>query len=262
MKFFVEIKDPVGASLKLVLSTLIDPGTCHCVESASTADLIIIQDKRGLHELYEEGKWFAVVSLKEPDGLPDNVKWFHVTTVVPELVSYMAQIVKETEGMNTVSGQTVETGIEYVPGNTQQGSRVLVVDDKQENLELALKLLGEKYFLTLASGYGQGEQLIRDNDYDAVLSDCQMPVYIENSALSTDAVKVGETVHNGLFLMFPATKKGARFAIVTDANHHQDWVSAIFDDLRDQQVINGQPVLFINYLGKQWDKAMEKLMSL
>ncbi len=66
-------------------------------------------------------------------------------------------------------------------------------------------------------------------------------------------------MHNGLFLVFSATMRGVRFVIVTD---HRDWVSAIFDDLHESQAINSQPVLFINYMSKKWDLALEKIMSL
>jgi hypothetical protein len=48
---------------------------------------------------------------------------------------------------------------------------------------------------------------------------------------------------------------------VTDAGHHGDWVSALFDDsdLRKLQEVNGQPVLLINYMGKDWNKALKAI---
>ena len=139
-----------------------------------------------------------------------------------------------------------------------------MVDDKPENRRSALSLLQENHFVTLASGYHEALRLIRENAYDVVLSDCQMQPETEDSSLSVENVVIGETVPNGLFLIFHATKRGARVAIVTDANHHEDWVSAIFDDddIRKPQNVNGHTVLFINYMGKRWDDALEKILSL
>jgi hypothetical protein len=38
----------------------------------------------------------------------------------------------------------------------------------------------------------------------------------------------------------------------------------LFDDknLRQPQEVNGQPVLLINYMGKQWDKALKAVCAL
>lgn len=268
MKFFIAIDGLVGNSLGHVLTTFFDSTTCCQVDIASEADLIIVQERQQLNELYSVEKKFAVISMEEIQSLPENVRWFHITTVVAELISYISEINKGVTikkiDERVVTGEAIKTGVAYipVPRNKNDVLHVLIVDDSQENLKLALELLGKKHFVTLAAGYGEGRRLIEKNFYDAVLSDCRMPVDIKNSAIHPNAVNLGETVHNGPFLMFPATKEGSRFAIVTDANHHQDWVSAIFDDLRDLQTINGQPVLFINYMGKRWDEALEKLMSL
>jgi hypothetical protein len=269
MQYFIAVGGPIGDVLDAVLPQLIDPAVCGQAESAAEADLIIVFDESKLHEVYSTEKKFAVFSVKEIKFSAANVRWISVFEYITDLTAYVSEIAQEINGASPDNDEVnqvraIEMGVEYVPKNKEHALHVLVVDDKQENLLSALELLGEKHFLTLASGYGEGKQLIRANKYDVVLSDCQMPIQTKGSALSMEAItlSLGEVVHNGPFLMFPATKSGARFAIVTDANHHQDWVSAIFDDLRDPQIINGQPVLFINYMGKDWDKALEKLMSL
>ncbi len=117
----------------------------------------------------------------------------------------------------------VEIGKEFSPRETTTASQhVLVVDDKPKNLELAMTLLNPDNFVTLASGYDEGLRLIKENRYDVVLSDCQMKPDTKNSPLSVESIVIGQTVPNGIFLIFHATKRGARVAIVTDADHHQN----------------------------------------
>jgi hypothetical protein len=199
------------------------------------------------------------VCQKDPGSIPENVKWLQVTD--PDLLASIIQQLSSIDSKNTEQDSELSIGVLCPPRHEANDSlSVLVIDDKLDNLTKAIELLNSNHFVTLADSYRLGKQMINANTYDAVLSDCQMLPDFE-SALADDAVPVGETVHNGIFLMFDATRFGARFAIVTDANHHQDWVSAIFDDIREPQTVNGHKVQFFNYLGKSWDKALEKLME-
>lgn len=268
MKIFIAIEGPLRMSLERVLTTLLNQNLCLLTNSASGADLIIVSDNQTLHELYSDNKRFAFVSasMKQDRQFPKSVRWFEPTTVIAKLLSYIGEIAEETK-RDTDDNRDAEVDVlemekEHSPRERNDGLHILVIDDKEENLRAALELLGKDHFVSLADGYGVGKRLIEENDYDVVLADCQMPADIKGSALSINAVKLGELVHNGIFLMFPATRKGMRFAIVTNANHHMDWVSAIFDDLHEPQMVNGVPVLFINYLGKRWDEALKKLMNI
>lgn len=207
--------------------------------------------------LYSKDQMFLVISLAKdaPEVLPENIKWIYFENAVIKLLKFLNEYVPQNVHLKRC--------IELQPATDATNPlHLLVVDDKNENLQGAVELLGKYHFLTLAGGYDEGLRMIQKNKYDIVLADCQMPPGKEKSSLSFRDVKIGDTVHNGIFLIFPATQKGARFAIVTDANHHQDWVSAIFDQLREPQVVNGQPVLFINYMGKNWGRALEKLQRL
>lgn len=262
INIFIATHNTADKALKQCLSLL--GKSVNFVEEAYLSDMIVVTRRQELYQYYSKNKYFSFIPLdsflehsKMPQTLPYNVRQFPVLEAVAGLFGYIAEIEKLP-----LKKIYIQTGTEYTPKDkTEQSIRVLIIDDLAENLELALTLLGKEHFITLASGYREGKELITRNNYDAVLSDCQMQADTQ-SALSTSAVKLGENVHNGFFLMFPATKKGARFAVVTDANHHQDWVSAIFDDLHEPQIVNGQYILFINYMDKRWDEALKKLMNL
>lgn len=271
MKIYIDIQRPIKDALQQVLFTVMLPDS-PC-DNPQEADLIIVETKERLHELYHKKKFFAVLSIKEVKNLPANARWIPLLEFIHYIGAYMDEIGKAlaTRKQEPVASSEedplfVETGLEYTredPG-AERSFRVLVVDDKPQNLQLALECLQKDHFVTLASGYAEALQLISKKTYDAVLSDCQMLPETKNSALSLEAITIGQTVHNGIFLIFHATKRGARVAIVTDANHHMDWVSALFDDrdLYQPQEVNGQPVLLINYMGKRWDEALNALMAL
>jgi len=266
MRIYITIEGSVGNAIKNVLGMF---GCCLC-DDVSGADFIIVEDKKQLQNLFDENKFFAVFSSKEVEGLPRNTRWIFGFDFFIPIMNYFEDIKKElmlrSETNELVKMQlVVETRKEFAPQEIKkQSQHILVIDDAVENLQLALDLLGKDHFVTLASGYGEGLDLVRVNRYDVVLSDCQMAPETTNSALSAENIEIGKTVHNGIFFIFLATRRGAKVAIVTNANHHQDWVSAIFDDLdlRAPQMVNGQPVLLINYMSKQWDRALIALNAL
>ncbi len=248
----------LGKTVNHVLMTLgVSIRKC---DDHSTADVVFIyghDENRSLIKYYSRDQSFVILSLlaDKPADLPENVEWVHFVNAVVELTKFFSEFQPDHNRLK----RCIELEPEVA---TEDSLHLLIVDDKIKNLKRAVEKLGNKHFLTLTDGYDEALRMIKNNSYAAVLSDCQMPVGTEKSSLAGDVMNIGETVHNGLFLMFYATSRGSRFAIVTDANHHKDWVSAIFDDLREPQNVNNQPVLFINYIQKNWDKALEKLMSL
>lgn len=264
MRVHVTMSDVYGVALKQALQVF----NCEIALDSETADVIVVEDDLDLERLYTPHQHFIMASRRNPGDMPKNCSWLDIDSpamLKPLLDSLPGPKKVQTADQTTQAvevSQEFETSKVYAPKDTSHALRILVADDKTANLQGALDLLGGQHFVTLANGYGEGRRLIRDCEYDVVLSDCQMPFGSDtNTAFSAYASLVGQTVPCGTYLMFPATKKGAKFAIVTDGNHHQDWTSAIFDDLHEPQVINGQPVLLINYLGKQWDKALEALLA-
>lgn len=264
MKIFNCIEGPVGGAIAIVMDLF---GYSITHEDIKTADLVIVEGKEQLLEKYTKHQEFAVFSVKKVENLPANAMSLPLEELIPTLLLLLERLKKKIEvsGLTKIEEKVeveVTTGIMLVPKNTKNARRILVVDDTKENLVLAQKLLGEKHFLTLANGFAEGLELIKKNNYDAVLADSRMPMETRNTPLSIDAIRIGETEPCGMFLAFHATLRGMRAAIVTDANYHQDFVSALFDDLREPMTMNNQPVLFINNMGKQWDKVLKKLLAL
>lgn len=266
MNIFINFQDPIKAALQQIFPVLYAP---HLLcDSPEEADFIIVEDKVKLHELFNQDKFFAIFSLREVTNLPPNACWLPMLDYPVPMGEYLQKVQAVLDSRKQEISRNcpaVKCGIEYSPTEINDKTRkVLVIDDNPENRNLAMELLGKNHFVTLSSGFGEGLRLVRANHYDVVLSDCQMPPETKHSPLSIDAIVIGQTVHNGIFLIFHATKCGARVAIVTDANHHNDWVSALFDDgdLHQPQEVNGQPVLLINYMGKRWDRALEAITAL
>ncbi len=250
-------------ALEKVFSLLFE--SCSVCKNHEEADLIIVNDRETLQKNFNTDKFFAIFSIKEVGSLPENARWIPIIEYIVPMTEYLAQIKESISSKKTVKKNSIQTGKEFQPSEVNEKSqRILVIDDTPDNLKLAIDLLGNDHFLTLASGFDEGLELIKTNQYDVVLSDCQMLPETKKTALSIENITIGQTVHNGIFLIFHATKRGTRVAIVTDANHHMDWVSALFDDkdLREPQEVNGQPVLFINYINKRWDKALKKINAL
>ncbi|MEI7480202.1 MAG: hypothetical protein WCJ59_01090 [bacterium] len=159
----------------------------------------------------------------------------------------------------------VRTSDLYLAKNpTADSVSVLVIDDKIENLKLALDLLTERHSVTLASGYGEAMDLLKTKKYDAVLTDCDMPIRtISGTMLSVSNIDFNEVGHIGLIQIFELTAMGYPVALVTaGGNHHSDWQTAMLKKASSPpNVVNGQPVVFFTD-GKPWDKALEGLLYL
>jgi PAS domain S-box-containing protein len=104
------------------------------------------------------------------------------TTVLtkPVTSSTLLEAVAEALG----KAQIMETRAEEKAGSQSLaieqlfGARVLLVEDNELNLELAMELLGNAHVAVVTAGNGQEalDVLARDGDFDGVLMDCQMPV--------------------------------------------------------------------------------------
>ena len=175
---------------------------------------------------------------------------------------------------------------------------VLVVDDSVQNLSLAAMVLpGQK--IAVAQNLADALRLLSlgGDKFDAVLTDLNMPPDKAYPALNLERYGVTDTVPAGiadLLLAAPQTwaidagdggglgvlgldAGGAQdpcgpttpvlfvdlpegFVVGTDANHHQDFFSAMFDCVKGAEV-NGQKVLFRGDSGKRWDRALQALLE-
>ncbi len=171
------------------------------------------------------------------------------------LISDEAAIDRKLGKITSVSGQ--EVPVEFIGTG---GLRIVVVDDAAKNRELAKQAL-KGHTLAIASSYAQVMKLFEEvglNGINIVLTDLYLPMS-KHGALSVDAIEIGKLVPYGLLIALEAARRGADVAIVTDANHHQDCISAAFDTMRHTYSVNGKKLLLLNNYGKDWAKALELL---
>ncbi len=253
MKIHIAIPGGVGMALKQTLSL----GGKYAFDHPDpmTADVVIMGSLEDAVKRYTHHQFFILISANQPKKpTPENMVWINVTSAL--LTISQLGLWEEKIGEGVWHG--LEMGKMYLPRNgfTAASRKILVVDDTIANLALAATQLGDHHALTFALGLGAAWELIECEQYDVVLCDCNMPMGGVGGSLSSDAVDIARTVPCGPYLIFPATKSGADVAIVTDANHHQDWTSALCDSLREPQGVNGRKVRFMNHIGKNWAEAL------
>lgn len=144
--------------------------------------------------------------------------------------------------------------------------KVMIVDDNHHNLQTAVERLVGQQIIPVSSP-AEALKLLKLDDprgkssIDAVLTDLNMRPDKMYPALNLDRYGLNDEVPAGISVMFEATKRGLSVAIVTDANHHQDWFSAMFDHMKEATV-NGQKVIFCQEGGgKRWDAVLKQLME-
>lgn len=231
------------------------------VSTVDEADItFVINDRNTLMSIYREDKVFAFFSMEKQSGLPENVILLALDLRgnIDALLAAKAAVEKmqakpkaELTPAPEVPKDLVETTGTY---------KVLVIDDLLENLEFARAVLDGRHEVTLAHGFVEGMRVIGEKKFDAVLCDMHMPPNKHYPSYNMDNAPIGSTLPYGFFSVFEVTAKGMPIVIVTDGNHHSDWVSAGLDHLKEATV-NGQKVRFFNNLGKRWDKALKSLME-
>lgn len=150
--------------------------------------------------------------------------------------------------------------------------KILVIDDKQENLELAKQQLKD-HEVTTVSSYDEAFTLVccldasawppKDNkpDFDAVLTDLLMPAGKTNQG-EKGMKYVGQEMPLGIFLALQAINSGVKLVgLLTDTNHHAHPASAALDHLKFL-VVNGSKLVLDNMSGyKRWDMLLNQLLS-
>jgi CheY-like chemotaxis protein len=218
---------------------------------------------RTLHWRYGDTKFFAVLSMARSEWdtrQPSNVFIMNATDLINGDRSAGAML-DRFSAWQAARVEAPHKPARTLPADIPKFARryaVLVVDDAAENLELAKALL-TAHDVTVARCLEDALKIAGDARFDAVLSDMNMRPDKTYPALNLDRYGVEETEAVGVSAVFEMTKRGVPVAIVTDANHHQDWFSAMFDVVKEANV-NGQRVIFRNS-GKRWDRALKQLME-
>ena len=106
--------------------------------------------------------------------------------------------------------------------------KILVIDDSRGNLESA-KLTLANHELTLCQTVIEAYKQLKDNTFDAVLTDLHMPLGEFNGLMTPGSHKSDGTLPVGLVFAIKAANKGIPAVICTDSDHHQDWTCTLLD---------------------------------
>lgn len=130
---------------------------------------------------------------------------------------------------------------------------VLIVDDSATEMDRAVASIPAVYGVVAVNSHQAAMRELDASVFDYVLADLYMPALKGHwlKAYSYQLERVGRLVPLGLLIANEARAKGAKVAIVTDANHHQDPISATFDS-------GGYPgLVYDNH--KDWAGSLAKL---
>lgn len=251
----------VFRALCLILRAIFTP-----VDNASSADAIFVfGDMRELYKSYtEEGVFVYYAINRFEDTSLINKKNVLVikasmplTEQVPLFVSELFPLVEAARAKKALPKEEVALPANLV--KTKGHYRVLVIDDKPENLELAKLLLAGHQVVT-ADGLKSGMKEFNDAKFDAVLTDMEMRPDNFYPSYSVTSQPLGHHDLFGWAVAAEVTKQGVPVAIVTEGNHHISWPVAMFNSMKKMEM-NGQTVLLFGNIGKQWDVALKELME-
>jgi CheY-like chemotaxis protein len=255
---------PLPKSIKKVLSTLVGEGQVTFVEKMSEADLVIFTEVHDIEREYNKEKSYAFLEVSPSHNkptLPENCATLQPTELLLGLIQMIQDISKKLMLIAEVLLVSDEVGTTEVLPNAK---RILVIEDTPKHqVSAKAGLAGHK--LTVVTGYEEAMEILGKEKFDVVLTDLQMPM--SSRTLGPDAFKLGQLVPYGLLLRDEAAHQGAKYvAVVTDLNHHADWVSAAFDHFSYPMQIEGARVMMMHAPmnpdgSKDWATALNKLMK-
>lgn len=233
------------------------------VEKIEDADLIISSgiDQVTRSAYRASDAFFGIIQVSPlPAGQPDNVFVMDGASLIHgnRNVGTMLERFKTWSNIprqNRVLGEVPADRIVKF----DRSYKVLIIDDKKENLARAMYLLPGQQILPVDS-FEMAMNMMKGGGFDAVLTDLHMPPDKGYVAVSLDSYPLGADEPVGMSVVFEATRLGMPVAVVTDANHHLSWFTAMFSRM-DGATVNGQKVIFRNDSSKRWDEALAVLMS-
>jgi CheY-like chemotaxis protein len=162
--------------------------------------------------------------------------------------------------------------------------RILVIDDKQDNLDAAVQQLQGHEVITVSS-YDEAEKYIAgslehigdngrwkqvhteegeriNHTLDVILTDLFLPA----SKTGVSNYNGTEEVPYGLVISMTAQRLGIPVAIVTDTNHHAHPILWAMDMMLTDESTDMQGKFefrpgFCSFKGKKWDVALKALLS-
>jgi len=160
--------------------------------------------------------------------------------------------------------------------------KVLVIDDRQENIESAKKTLAG-HELTLVSTTQEAFDILfawgvrgEHDGFDVVLTDINMPLgefsgYRDGSFVGQSGEKADTEIYwqskkgqldlpVGITFALAAASLGALVGICSDRNHHRDWSTALLDLIVFQWQSTRKVATFYTPSPKNWGEALRKLL--
>lgn len=231
-----------------------------------------IEEARELYAKYGNKKFLVFFNFDTIPTPEDNVFCITQKKFNKGGLKLAAELVAKYEEWVTTLQQTIKQGERQQPDlgpvvTLAESHLVLVVDDNPAHLNTAMQRLVCQQLL-VANSAKQALEFLKMNDQsqsggqiEAVLTDLNMTPDKMYPSLNTSQYGLSETVPAGIAIMFEATKRGIPCAVVTDANYHQDFFSAMFSNMKETSV-NGVRVHFHRENGgKRWDYALSKLLE-
>lgn len=260
MKVAILIEYPIGITTKQVLGLV---EGVEFVDNPVDAEIVVADDARKLVEYYCEQKEFIIFPSQYRNQEAKNVHEFRVDQVA-EILSFFATIAQKQVSYVLTNHDEVILN-RHIANNGAM--KILVIDDTLKHQKSALLQLTD-YDLTVANGYDEAVKLLREESFDAVLTDMEMPISM-NKTLSTCVL--GKLVPYGLLIEKEAVLCNVKHvAIVTDLSHHLDPFACAFDHLSQHSFIVGNSTVkymhapMIDCEGeyvKDWATALSNLLS-
>ena len=243
-------------------------GQLSIVSLGDKPNVILLSDKEHLPEMYREDIFFAILvkgtqEIRDAStcNIPKNVFLLDPLNIFVGDHSAIKFVEKLEAWAGPATGNEKDEDFSgIVPFKQDDWYNVLVIDDRPKNLRLAHHVLKGQQVVT-ARSLKEGLHFLDSSKFHVVLSDMNMPPDKYYPSLNLDSYGLMETVTYGFAAIFEVTKRGVPLAIVTDGDHHRDWVSAMIDKIPGPHTVNGQKVMFYNQYGKRWDQALNHFMA-
>lgn len=233
------------------------------VDNHADADLVLAHSIRNIEDGYDVEKTYGLIGFLRtdvPKWLPDNIHTIGLASTLVELANLIQRVWLTLKPLEAKVTEPITPEVPLLP----DALRILVIEDTHKHrVSARAGLAGHK--LTVVTGYVEAMKILSNEKFEVVLTDLQMPM--SSRTLSNEAFKIGQLVPYGIMLMIEAAHRGAKHvAVVTDLNHHADWMSAAFDHFRYPIQIDGAKAKMMhspmNGDGtKDWASALDRLMK-
>lgn len=258
---------PLPRSIRQALSMVDNEELFTYVDEQAEADLIIADDLRVIEKNYSESRAYGYFGVSQNKVvLPKNVTDISsAPAMLVCLIELIQQVWFTLKPLEEPKAVPVIPEVPLLPN----ALRILVIEDTLKH-QTSARIGLARHKLKVATGYEEAMKILGSEKFDVVLTDLQMPM--SSRTLGSDAFKLGQLVPYGIMLMIEAAHQGAmRVAVVTDLNHHADWLSAAFDHFRYLVQIDGAKVLMMHSPMRQdadgewvkdWAEVLSRLMKL